>query len=298
MERIVIRHVPEAATQRLLIEKGDVDIARDLTPDQAAGMAGNNDVRIQVDPKGLLKYLQVNMKDPDLSKPKVREALRYLVDYDGMANSFLKGGYIVHQAFWPSGFFAALNDKPFSLNIAKAKKLLAEAGYPNGLDVELDVFNSSPHPEMAQSVQATMAKAGIRIKILQAEKKAVYTKHRARQFQMILTHWGPDYLDPHSNADAFASNPDNSDEAKLTGVIAWRGAWEASATTGVTADAKTELDLGKREGMYLALQRSVQMDSPFIFMFQNVSQTAVRANISNFVSGPTFDTVFFRNVTK
>ena len=92
MERIVIRHVPEAATQRLLIEKGDVDIARDLTPDQAAGMAGNNDVRIQVDPKGLLKYLQVNMKDPELSKPKVREALRYLVDYDGMANSFLKGG--------------------------------------------------------------------------------------------------------------------------------------------------------------------------------------------------------------
>jgi peptide/nickel transport system substrate-binding protein len=298
MKRIVVRHVPEAATQRLLIEKGDVDIARDLTPDQAAGLLGNSDVRIQVDPKGLLKYLQVNMKDPDLSKPKVREALRYLVDYDGMVNSFLKGGYKVHQAFWPSGFFASLTDKPFSLNIAKAKALLAEAGYANGLDVELDVFNSSPHPEMAQSVQATMAKAGIRIRILQAEKKAVYTKHRARQHQMILTHWSPDYLDPHSNADAFASNPDNRDEAKLTGVIAWRGAWEAAATTSVTADAKTELDLGKREGMYLALQRSVQMDSPFIFLFQNVAQTAIRANVSNFVSGPTFDTVFFRNVSK
>ena len=47
----------------------------------------------------------------------------------------------------------------------------------------------------------------------------------------------PDYLDPHSNADAFSSNPDNSDEARLTGVIAWRGAWETPENTALTAAA-------------------------------------------------------------
>lgn len=298
MKRVVFRHVPEAAAQRLLIEKGDADIARDLTPDQTAGLEGSADVTIQTDPKGLLKYLQVNMKDPDLSKPKVREALRYLVDYEGMADSFLKGGYIVHQSFWPSGFFASLTNKPFGLDVAKAKTLLAEAGYEGGLEVDLDVFNSSPHPEMAQSIQETMGQAGIKVNILQADKKAVYTKHRARQHQMILTHWSPDYLDPHSNADAFASNPDNSDEAKLTGVIAWRGSWETPGNTAMTAAAKTELDPEKREQMYEELQRNVQKDSPFIFMFQNVAQTAIRNNVQGFVSGPTFDTVFYRNVTK
>ena len=50
--------------------------------------------------------------------------------------------------------------------------------------------------------------------------------------------------------------------------------------------------------MYLELQKIVQADSPFIIMFQNTEQVARRADVEGFVSGPTFDTVFYRNVTK
>jgi peptide/nickel transport system substrate-binding protein len=298
MNRVALRHVPEPAAQRLLLEKGDADIARNLTTDQIAGLDGSGDVKIQVDPKATLYYLQVNMRDPILSKPKVQEALRYLVDYQGMADSFLKGQFIVHQAFWPSGFFAALDDQPYSLDIEKAKALLAEAGEGDSFSVELDAFNTSPFIEIAQSIQETMGQAGIDVNILQAEKKAIYTKHRARQVQMVLTHWSPDYLDPHSNADAFASNPDNSDEASLTGVIAWRGAWDTPENTALTAAAKKEIDPAKREEMYLQLQKNVQQSSPFVFSFQEVSQAALRSNVEGYVSGPSFDLVFYRNVTK
>ncbi len=298
VERVILRHVPEPGAQRLLIEKGDVDIARNLSADQIAGLEGNPDVVIQTDPKALSIYLQVNMRDPILSKPKVREALRYLVDYQGMVNTFLRGQFLVHQSFWPSGFYASLTDNPFALDVAKAKTLLAEAGYPDGFDVKLDAFNSSPYIDMAQAIQATMGAAGIKISILQAEKKAVYAKHRARQQQMILSHWSPDYLDPNSNADAFASNPDNRDEAKLTGVIAWRGAWETPENTALVAAARQELDPEKRKEMYLTLQRNVQQDSPYVFMFQGVEQSALRANVKNFISGPSFDLVFYREVTK
>ncbi len=298
MERVILRHVPEPGAQRLLIEKGDADIARNLTADQIAGLEGNSDIVIQTDPKATLIYLQVNMRDPVLSEPKVREALRYLVDYQGMADSFLRGQYIVHQSFWPSGFFASLTDNPFALDVAKAKALLAEAGHGDGIEVEMDAFNTAPYADIAQAVQATMAEAGINVSIEQAETKAVYPKHRARNFQMILTHWSPDYLDPHSNADAFASNPDNSDEAKLTGVIAWRGAWETPENTALTAAARQELDAAKREEMYLTLQKNVQQDSPFVFMFQQVAQAALRSNVSGFISGPSFDQVFYRDVVK
>ncbi len=298
VERVILRHVPEPGAQRLLIEKGDADIARNLSGDQIAGLEGNPDVVIQTDPKALSIYLQVNMRDPILSEPKVREALSYLVDYQGMVDSFLRGQFKVHQSFWPSGFFASLTDMPFALDVAKAKGLLAEAGYPDGFEVELDAFNDWPYQDMAQSIQATMAEAGIKVSIVQAERKAVYAKHRARQHQMILTHWSPDYLDPHSNADAFASNPDNSDEAKLTGVIAWRGAWETPENTALTAAARQELDPEKRKEMYLTLQRNVQQDSPFVFLFQGVEQSALRANVKNFISGPSFDLVFYNQVTK
>ncbi|MCP5154488.1 MAG: ABC transporter substrate-binding protein [Ectothiorhodospiraceae bacterium] len=298
MKRVVLRHVPEPAAQRLLVEKGDADIARNLSADQVKGLAGNADIRIQTDPKATSVYLQVNMKDPVLSKPKVREALRWLVDYEGMTKSFLEGQFKVHQSFWPSGFFASLTENPYKLDIEKGKALLAEAGVPAGFEVELDAFNSSPYSDIAQSVQDTLGRAGLKVKILQAEKKAVYTKHRGRQHQMILTHWSPDYLDPHSNADAFSSNPDNRDEAKLTGVIAWRGSWETPENTKLTADAKKEVDAAKREQMYLTLQRNVQTDSPFVFMFQSIAQAAVRKNVDGFVSGPSFDLVFYRNVKK
>ena len=50
--------------------------------------------------------------------------------------------------------------------------------------------------------------------------------------------------------------------------------------------------------MYLELQRNLQQDSPFAFMFQKVEQSTLRSNVDGFVSGPSFDLVFYRNVTK
>jgi peptide/nickel transport system substrate-binding protein len=193
-------------------------------------------------------------------------------------------------------------NRPVALSLCQkkpqAKALLAEAGHGDGIAVVLDAFNTPPYADIAQSVQDTMGQAGIDVSIEQAESKAVYAKHRARNFQMILTHWSPDYLDPHSNADAFASNPDNSDEAKLTGVIAWRGAWDTPANTELTAAARQELDAARREEMYLTLQQNLQQDSPFVFLFQQVAQAALRSNVDGFISGPSFDQVFYRDVVK
>src|SRR3712207_9494565 len=82
-------------------------------------------------------YLGANQKYEPLAKPEVVQALRYLIDYDGMVNSILKGQFVVHQAFLPIGFLGALEEKPYKLDVAKAKELLAQAGYPAGFDVEI-----------------------------------------------------------------------------------------------------------------------------------------------------------------
>ena len=182
--------------------------------------------------------------------------------------------------------------------MAKGKALLAEAGVPDGYEVELDAFNTSPYTEMAQSIQETMGQAGLKVSILSAEKKAVYTKHRGRAHKMIMSHWSPDYLDPHSNADAFSSNPDNSSDAPKSGILAWRAGWEIPELTKLTAAAKTETDGDKRKQMYHDLQKRVQDASPFIIMFQSAAQTVLRKNVKGFVSGPSFDLVFYRNITK
>jgi peptide/nickel transport system substrate-binding protein len=63
LKNVFIQHIPEAATERLQIEKGDVDIARALTPTDVDGMAGNADVKIQGDVGGQVYYLAFNQKN-------------------------------------------------------------------------------------------------------------------------------------------------------------------------------------------------------------------------------------------
>lgn len=297
LKRVVMRHVPEPAAQRLLIEKGDADIVRDLTSDQIAGLAGNKDVVVTTVPQATLHYVGLNLKTPQFQNVKVRQALHYLVDYDGMVNSFMKGNAQVHQTFWPSGFWASLDENEYSFDPAKAKELLKEGGYPDGFEVELDAPNSSPFTNIAQSIQSTMAQGGIKVTIVPAEQKAVLTKYRARQHQMLLIYWGPDYMDPHTNADSFARNTDNSDNAKSK-PLAWRNSWDIPDITKMTDAAVRERDEAKREQMYKDLQRKVMDEGPFIIMFQDTKQLAQRSNVKNFVMGPSADVIYYNLATK
>jgi peptide/nickel transport system substrate-binding protein len=298
MKRVIIRHVPEPSAQRLLVEKGDVDIARNLQPDQIKGLAGNTDVVIGKYPKAGLTYVATNDAHEILGKPQVRLAMRYLIDYEGMVNSFLAGEYKVHQAVWPSGLWGSYDETPFSLDIAKAKALLAEAGYPNGFKIKIDTLTEAPFSEIAQSIQQSLAKVGIESDITLSEGKTLWPKYRARKHEIIVARWSPDYVDPHSNTDSFAHNPDNRLEAKLTGKLAWRTSWFDPEINALTEAAAKELDLTKRKQMYAELQQKVQMVSPFSIMFQRSEQVVLRKNVKGFVSGSNFDLVFYRNITK
>ena len=297
LKRVIIRHIAEQATQRLLVEKGDIDIARNLGPDQIKGLEGNPEVRIHSSPKGGIFYLGLNQKHEALQKPQVRQALKYLVDYDGIANTILKGSMEPHQAFLPKGFLGALEDKPFKLDPEKAKQLLAEAGYPNGLTLTIDTRNNFPTLDMAQAIQATFALGGVKLEIIPMDGKQALTKYRARNHEIYIGRWGPDYQDPHTNADTFAKNVDNADDAKAK-PLAWRNAWDIPEMSKKTDAAVKESDPEKRAQMYLELQREHQQTSPFVIMFQDIEVAAERSNVKGFVLGPSFDSNFYRGVTK
>ncbi len=298
MKSVIVRHIAESATQRLLLEKGDIDVARNLTPTDVEGISGDSDLAVDNDLRGRIMYISMNQKDPILSKPKVREALRYLIDYDGMVNSFLKGQYVVHQAFLPLTYMGELKDKPFSLNVAKAKSLLAEAGHGDGFDAEIIVRNAQERIQIAQSLQNTFKQAGINISLVQGTGKQILGKYRARDFQIYVGAWGPDYPDPHTNADTFASNPDNADEAKHLGKLAWRNAWDIPEMTALTKAAAQETDNVKRAQMYVDMQKEHQMNSPFVEMFQKNEQTGRRSNVQGFYTGSAVTQVFYWTVTK
>ena len=298
MKRVILRHVSEPSSQRLLLVKGDVDMARNLTPDQIKGASGKSSISIDDNPKGAIVYMAANAGHPILGKTEVVQAMRNLVDYEAMANSFLAGQFVVHQAFWPSGLWASLEDTPYKQDVEKAKSLLAAAGHPDGFEVTIHTLTNSPFPEIAQAVQADLAKGGIKANIVTLEGKTLWPKYRAREHDIILARWSPDYVDPHSNADAFANNPDNRLEAKKTGHLTWRNAWTDDASNMLTVKARNELDLDKRKQQYLELQAMLQKTGPFVIMFQQNEQVARHRGVVGFVSGSNFDLVFYRNVIK
>src|SRR5712692_10531776 len=230
LPRVIIRHVAEPTSQRLLLEKGDIDMARNLTPDMIAALGESKDLTVSNFPLADTYYLGLNQTVEPFKKAKVREAMRWLIDYQGMSNTFLKGQFQVQQAFWPAGFPGSLTDNPFKLDPAKAKQLLAEAGYPNGFEVSMDTPTSSPFPATAQSIQSTMAQGGIKLNLISGEQKQVITKYRARQHQMVILYWSPDYQDPHANASTFSRNPDPPGAEKASTLMSRNSWWDADIT--------------------------------------------------------------------
>jgi len=294
---VIVRHVKEVAVQRLLLEKGDVDYARDLGKDELAAVGQNPDIAFDEGRKGAITYLGLNQKNPNLRKPEVIEALKYLVDYEGIQQNILKGVRVVHEAFLPVGFLGALEAKPYKFDLAKAKELLAKAGLANGFSVSMDVRSIYPDIDIAQALQASWAQAGIKLEIIQGDGKQVITKYRARNHEIVMLSWGPDYQDPHTNAQTFASNTDNSDGSP-TKTLAWRNSWDIPEMSKKTQAAVEEPDAEMRAAMYIDLQTEHQKVSPFVIMFQQIEVAAHRKSVTGFIVGPGFADNWYQEIKK
>lgn len=295
---VIYRHVKESATQRLMLEKGDVDVARNLQPGDYEAVGKNADLSTTSTPKSTVFYFSLNQKNANLAKPEVREAFKYLIDYDALSSTLLKGIGVTHQNFLPKGILGALDEKPYKLDIAKAKELLAKAGLKDGFSVTLDSRSGQPEQGVAESIQQTAAQAGIKIEIVPEDFKQLLTRYRARQHDMAILQWGVDYWDPNSNSETFSTNPDNADNS-MNKTLAWRNAWDVPADIQKESNAALlERDTAKRADMYKDIQTKVREQGPFTFLWQQTEVAGLRKNVQGFKLGPTFDTNFLAPVSK
>ena len=298
MERVIVQHIQESATQRLMLERGDIDVARNLSPEDVAGLADVDSVKIIDELRGRLMYFSANQKVEMMADPKVIEALKYATDYKGMADSFLSGQYTVHQAFLPLTFLGALEDKPFSYDMEAAKAALAESSFPDCGPIKISVREAQERLDIAQSLQNTWGQLGCEVELIVGTGAQTLDRYRAREHDIYLGAWGPDYPDPNTNAGTFAYNPDNSDEAGATGLLAWRNAWGIPEMSEETLAAVVENDTAKRAEMYLALQAEHQKVSPFGVMFQQIEQNGMGESVENFVAGGATTAVSYWVITK
>ncbi|WP_350261488.1 ABC transporter substrate-binding protein [Pantoea sp. BJ2] len=296
LKRILLKGVADASARRLLIQQGDVDVAYQLGPDQIDALKSDKNLRIEAFPSSLVYYLGFNTKDkaqPALGNPALWQAARWLVDYNSLSKDLLKGQYRIHQSFLPQGFDGALDDQPFHYDVAKAKEILAKGGIKPGTKFALTVINQPPYIDVAQALQASFAKADVQIELQPVAESELWSKMRGRDFQSIFIYWGADYVDPNTNASAFAYNVPGGSKT-----LAWRVGWDIPDLSAKTRAAAGESDAVKRRALYTDLQKTVQQNSPFVVTLQGAQQVAVRNNVNHVQQGIGVSLLFFDTVQK
>ncbi|MBZ6076980.1 ABC transporter substrate-binding protein [Microvirga puerhi] len=297
IKRIILRHIVDPSAQLLMLQKGDADVARNLTTEQLRTLKGDSNYNLVTKGVASLMVISMNQKNPNLAKPQVWQAIKWALDYEGIQKNIVPLTHVVNQSFLPQGFPGAIEDKPFQKNVAKAKALLAEAGLADGFEISMDHYSAQPYPDIAQTIQANLAEIGIKVKLMSSENRQVLTKMRARQHELILTAWGSDYFDPNTNSEAFCVNTDNSDNA-LNRTLAWRSSWKDDKFTEQSVTALKEQDPAKRIALYEQLQRDHMANSPFALMMQAMTTAACRKNVSGVRLGTLSDTHSYAGVSK
>jgi peptide/nickel transport system substrate-binding protein len=285
LKRVLIKHVSESGTQRLLLDKGDVDVARDLTPEDLKDLQSSKDISIAKVLRPQLYLWTFNLSNGGaFASEKVRLAMRYLVDYDGLGKTVMANLGVPRAAFAQLGAVGALDEKqgqPFKLDLDKAKALLAEAGYPDGFEAKL-IFGTLPHAApIAESVQQNAAKVGVKLTLERMANAQLFAKVRGREFQSAMQAWQTTVPDAHGNASRLVYNPDNRLEAKLTQLPVWRTGFQSMEMNQKVDAALLEPDAAKRDALYAELQKEVMAKGPMAIMFQMYNTAAVRNDLKN-----------------
>ena len=166
MKKVIVRDVPSAGNRRALLERGDVDVSFDLPPKDAQELAKGGKVKVAGVPiENSLWYVGMSLKQPPFDNPKVRQAVAYAVPYQKIMDAAIYGRGIpmfggspkVTSAAWPQ-------PSPYTTDVAKAKALLAEAGFPNGFETTININQgvSSLSEPMATLVQESLGQIGIK----------------------------------------------------------------------------------------------------------------------------------------
>ena len=175
------------------IEAGDIDIAMDLSADQVASLKANPDVAVYQGLSDTLVFLKGN-QDPEIggpmADPTVELAVRYALDYEGIR--LLAGGQSVTPAsMLPVGFLGAYPaNSGLQRDVEKAKSLLAEAGYADGLSLELHTPDSGGRPDLAVVLKEQWAPAGIDLDILVEPESVYYGENGWLEVDLGITGWG------------------------------------------------------------------------------------------------------------
>lgn len=276
---LVMKIVPDAETNRMMFETGKLDIL-DLedSASQIPQFKGNDKWKNQVvsGPIVGVYYYAFNEDMEALGDVRVRKAIQMALDRQTLLDKLYNGeGKLVH-GISPPGLLGYNPDLPkIEYSPEKAKALLAEAGYPNGFDMEIAQVTDSPNTlKMNEAVQAMLSKVGIKVKITQMDESTYFATRKEGKLPSAHNNWSADYNDPDNFFYTFFS-------AKNAKARSFN--YTNKAVQDDLEKARTMVDQNERIKLYQELEKKiVQDDAAWIPLFALNHLFVVQPRVKNF----------------
>jgi peptide/nickel transport system substrate-binding protein len=286
---VIIRDIPDQATSVLSMQKGDIQMLTEPRADDAKMLAGQKGVVIQNQPSNNLAYLALNMEKKPFDALLVRQAIAYAVDARAIATGLYAPGTVAAANWTPPGMLGENPAvRPYVRDVARAKKLLREAGLPNGFATEL-YYPTAPRPYMpepqrlAETLQAQLKDAGITVTLEPYEFGVFLSKIRNGEHPMCLIGWNGDNGDP----DDFLYPLLDQDSAHK-GTAQNYSFWRDPKFHALMLAGQMTVDEAKRKAIYMQANAMVHDQVPAIPLVHTIVPIALSTAITGFVPSPDY----------
>jgi ABC-type transport system substrate-binding protein len=276
-DTLIARIIPEPSTAVAEFESGNVDLLV-IPQGETAGweQTDENKAMLQTAPALILYYVAINTTRGPLTDARVRQAINHAVDTKTILDQLMGGrGFLARGVVSPILDGADTSRARYAYDPAKAKQLLAAAGHPNGVDVELWHSQDAPIARLSQAVQGYLNAAGIRTKLVQRDASSAREAARKGETDMTLKTWYADYPD----ADSFLYPLLYSGSKGPGGNVSF---YASPAFDKLVLAARHEQDDPKRAALYRSADSLAYSDAPMVPLFFYNDLYAVQPWIRDF----------------
>lgn len=285
VDEVIYYIIADSASALVSYENGDLNVNDDLDFSARQKYSGTNEYVIKN--KIGIQYWDFNTKLPEFSDPRVRQAFAMSIDRAAILGGCMLQAETPIFGFVPAsqpslttdGYYRDVAGNLFTEDVAAAKALMAEAGYPDGAgfpEVQIVCQNNDEQKTMAQILgEMWKMNLGISYSIRTLESSTYWGELDNGNFSIARNGFTCDYLDPSANLRVW-----------VTGSNCYENGWDDPVYDQMFADASVILDPAEREAALIALEEYLVSEMPAMPIYTQVDDYLVKSNISGIVKNP------------
>ncbi|RWR45905.1 ABC transporter substrate-binding protein [Sinirhodobacter ferrireducens] len=280
VDEAVLEVVTEPSARVIKLEAGEVDVALDPPLNQLAALKAEPGITTGSVTPYRADFVQLNTRYAPLGNEKVRQALNYAIDKTALIKGVLYGEGTPAASAMPVMAYADPALTPYPYDPAKAKALLAEAGYPEGFEAEMLVDSGiATQRNTAIALQAMLAQVGVKVKIQMLESGTQWETTKAGGYQMSLSYTTSDTIDPDQIIGFVAVNPERAN--------AYHTEWKNERLNALYTQERKTVNGPERGAMFREMIQILHDGAPFLFLYHPATVWAEKDYVKGFSVLPT-----------